>query len=83
MSLLAAIIKDGDVDDNGTPDNKDDDEPRYFWQTKFYIPWVSLSVVFTALMWFLDYRQSNYLGISERQRKTFVKTPEYFKYLHD
>ena len=67
-SILAGVIKDADE--------------TYVWLEIFYIGWVTFAVVSTSLMWFVDARKNNYLFMSEKQRKIFVKTPEYFQYLH-
>ena len=67
-SILAGVIK--DVDDT------------YVWLEIFYIGWVTLALLTTSLMWFMDSRKNNYLFMSEKQRKIFMKTPEYFQYLH-
>ena len=67
-SILAGVIK--DVDET------------YVWLEIFYIGWVTLAVLTTSLMWFVDSRKNNYLFMSEKQRKIFMKTPEYFQYLH-
>ena len=66
-SLLAGVIKDADE--------------TYVWLQIFYIGWVALAVLTTSLMWFVDSRKNNYLFMSAKQRKIFMKTPEYFLYL--
>ena len=66
-SLLAGVIKDADE--------------TYVWLEIFYIGWVTLAVLTTSLMWFVDARKNNYLFMSEKQRKIFMKTPEYYEYL--
>ena len=67
-SILAGVIKDADE--------------TYLWLEIFYIGWVSLAVLTTSLMWFVDSKKNNYLFMSEKQREIFVRTPEYFQYLH-
>ena len=66
-SLLAGVVKDADE--------------TYVWLEIFYIGWATLAVLTTSLMWFVDARKNNYLFMSEKQRKIFMKTPEYFQYL--
>ena len=68
ISVLAGVIKDADE--------------TFVWLEVFYIAWVSFSVLTTAIMWFTDFKNSNYLFMSEKQRKKFVKTKKYFDFLN-
>ena len=45
----------------------------------FYIGWLVLSILTTGLLWFLEWRSYKYLFMSDKQRKKFEQTPEYFK----
>ena len=45
----------------------------------FYIAWLVVAVLTTVLMWILDFRKNNYLFMSDKQRKEFEQTPEYYK----
>ena len=33
-------------------------------------------------MWILDFRKHNYLNMSEKQRKVFETTPEFYESMH-
>ena len=65
IALLAGVIKDAD--------------DTFVWLEIFYIAWLGLAILTTALMWVLDFRRHNYLFMSNKERKVFEKTPEYFK----
>ena len=54
-------------------------DPTYLWFEIFFIGWLGMSILVTALMWFLDFKKSNYLFMSDKQRKVFETTPEYLK----
>ena len=68
IAYLAGLIKDADE--------------TFVWLEVFYICWVSLAILTTAVMWFTDFRKSNFLFMSEKNRKKFVKTKAYFDFLH-
>ena len=57
---------------------KDQDE-TYVWLEIFYIAWLAIAIITTVLLWFLDYRQYNYLFMTEKEKKVFETTPEYYK----
>ena len=65
IALLAGYIKD-----------KDD---TYVWLEIFFIAWLVAAILSTALLWVLDFRKYNYLFMSDKQRKVFETTPEYYK----
>ena len=60
---------------------KDSDE-TYVWLEIFYIAWLAIAVLATGLMWWLDYRQYNYLSMTQQQKKVFETTTEYYKMMH-
>ena len=68
ITLFAGYIKDADN--------------TYIWLEIFYIVWLALAVLTTALMWILDFRKHNYLNMSEKQRKVFETTPEFYESMH-
>jgi hypothetical protein len=68
ITLFAGYIKDADE--------------TYLWLEIFYIAWLATSVLATGLMWGLDYRQYNYLSMTQPQKKVFETTPEYYKMVH-
>ena len=41
-----------------------------------------MAVLATGLMWGLDYRQYNYLSMTQQQKKVFETTTEYYKMMH-
>merc|ERR1712018_144698 len=57
-------------------------DETYVWLEVFFIGWLSLAILTTAVMWFTDFRKSNYLFMSEKNRQKFVKTKAYFDFLH-
>ena len=56
-----------------------DIDDTYLYIEIFYIAWLAVSILTTLLMWILDYRKNNYLFMSDKQRKEFEQTPEYYK----
>ena len=56
-----------------------DNDNTYVHIELFYIGCLVLSVLATALLWFMECRSFNYLFMSDKQRKQFEQTPEYFK----
>ena len=54
-------------------------DETYVWLEIFYIAWLVIAILTTALLWFLDYRQYNYLFMTEKEKKVFETTPEYYK----
>ena len=68
ITLFAGYIKDAD--------------DTYVWLEIFYIAWLVISVLATGLMWGLDYRQFNYLSMTQQQKKAFETTTEYYKMMH-
>ena len=65
ITLFAGYIKDADE--------------TYVWLEIFYIAWLGVSILATAMLAFTDFRKHNYLLMSDKQRKVFETTPEYFK----
>lgn len=68
ISILAGFIKDADE--------------TFVWLEAFFIAWASLAVLTTAIMWFTDFKNNNYLFMTKKQRKKFVKTKKYFDFLN-
>ena len=60
----------------------EDDNEQYVWLEVFFISWLALAILTTAVMWITDFRKSNYLFMSEKNRVKFVKTKAYFDFLH-
>ena len=56
-----------------------DKDDTYFLVEIFYVAWLLVAVLTTALMWFLDFKRYNYLFMTEKQKKVFEATPEYYK----
>ena len=56
-----------------------DIDDTYVYIEIFYIAWLAVAILTTALMWILDFRKNNYLFMSDKQRKEFQQTPEYYK----
>ena len=56
-----------------------DIDDTYVYIEIFYIAWLAVAILTTVLMWILDFRKNNYLFMSDKQRKEFEKTPEYYK----
>ena len=56
-----------------------DQDETYVWLEIFYIAWLIVAILITVLLWFLDYRQHNYLFMTEKEKKVFETTPEYYK----
>ena len=65
ITLFAGYIKDADE--------------TYVWLEIFYIAWLGVSILATAMLAITDFRKHNYLLMSDKQRKVFEMTPEYFK----
>ena len=59
-----------------------DVDDTYIWMEIFFMAWLGFSILITALMWFIDYRQTNYLFMNNKQRKVFETTPEYLKIMY-
>ena len=55
--------------------------PTYIWMEILGVGCLGLSILATALMWLLDQKQSNYLLMSDKQRKVFLihSLPDYLK----
>ena len=58
IPLLAGLIKEADA--------------TYKGLEIFFISWSGISVLMTALVWFLDFKLSNYLFMSDKQRKEYL-----------
>ena len=56
-----------------------DIDDTYVYIEIFYIAWLAVAILATVFMWILDFRENNYLFMSDKQRKEFEKTPEYYK----
>ena len=56
-----------------------DIDDTYVYIEILYIAWLAVAILTTVLMWILDYRKNNYLFMSDKQRKEFQQTPEYYK----
>ena len=54
-------------------------DETYLWLEIFYIAWLVIAILTTGLLWFLDYRQHHYLFMSEKQKRVFETTPEYYE----
>ena len=57
----------------------DDINDTYVYDEILYISWLAVAVIASVLLWILDYKRNNYLFMSDKQRKEFEQTPEYFK----
>ena len=71
IAYAVGVINEEDVDDDG--------EKKFVHVEIFYIAWLALAILTTAVMWILDLRKNNYLFMSDKQRKEFEQTPEYYK----
>ena len=56
-----------------------DIDDTYVYIEIFYIAWLAVAILATIIMWILDFRENNYLFMSDKQRKEFEKNPEYYK----
>ena len=48
-----------------------DFDDTYVYMEIFYIAWLAVAILATIIMWILDFRESNYLFMSDKQRKEF------------
>ena len=55
------------------------DKYGYFWLEVFMMSRLCVAICTSALMWMLDYRDSNYLNMTINQRKLFETTTKYKK----
>ena len=55
------------------------DKYGYFWLEVFMMSCLCVAICTSALMWMLDYRDSNYLNMTINQRKLFETTTKYKK----
>ena len=56
-----------------------DIDDTYKYAETFFIACLAMAILTTVLMWILDFRKNNYLFMSDKQRKEFEQTPEYYK----
>ena len=56
-----------------------DIDDTYRYAEIFFIACLAMAILTTVLMWILDFRKNNYLFMSDKQRKEFEQTPEYYK----